>query len=339
MTHETQSIDPHEVAVRHKALEMYEKGANAESTGLMRDAIIYYQQALRIHQDVEKLYRQKIHDESQLNKMSLLKIDDDTQADDDDATDQEYEDEVSPCHLLDILTDDILIEVCSILSYTDPRAHVSFSSTCSRISRLAFSSIVYRQICHQVYPYQVYSSSSIQLNNITKDQDQMVANWDFQWSSMLNDRPFIKFKGCYISRVTYISDGQRTISFYAPVKLVTYFRYLRFYPDGTAIKLTTTDEPDLIIPNFNKDNINNFKMGLKTRWTLELDGLVTLIRHTSDYDFIEELKIISLGDRKYHRLTWVSSGTISKEGERNYYNMRKEKPFNFSSVKSYIVHT
>ncbi|ONH68374.1 F-box protein HRT3 [Cyberlindnera fabianii] len=81
--------------------------------------------------------------------------------------------------------------------------------------------------------------------------------------------------------------------------------------NGTAIKLTTTDEPDLIIPNFNKDNINNFKMGLKTRWTLELDGLVTLIRHTSDYDFIEELKIISLGDRKYHRLTWVKETIIT----------------------------
>lgn len=31
--------------------------------------------------------------------------------------------------------------------------------------------------------------------------------------------------------------------FYRPVHLVEYYRYIRFFPDGTVLVMTSTDEP------------------------------------------------------------------------------------------------
>jgi F-box protein 9 len=250
---------------------------------------------------------------------------------------EENEIKLDPCWLLDVLSDDILIEIITILTHTDPRAHVALSSTCQRLSGLCFDPIVYKHLCKLVYPPQVYSLAAIQLNNISRDQEEMVKSWDYNWKDMLNDRPYIKFHGVYISKVSYISEGVREYSYYAPVKVVTYFRYLRFYPDGTAFKVTTTDEPSEVVPHFHRENHSSIKMSLLTNWHIEMDGQVYITRKSADYEFIEELRVGHLGDRKYHRLNWVSSGSINKDGERSNFNMRKEKPFNFSAVKSYKV--
>lgn len=292
---------------------------------------------------VEKLYRKQLSEqyakekeESTVDQLTRMKLssegDADAEVEDDNAT------AVDPCWLLEILPDDILIEIITILAYIDPRAHVSFSTTCQRISRVSFDPTIYKHLCKQIYPHQVYSQVTRDLNNISDDQEEMVKSWDFNWKEMLHDRPFVKYHGVYISKVSYISEGEREYTFYAPVKLVTYFRYLRFYPDGTAFKLTTTDEPAIIVPIFHKENHESIKNSLLTKWHIEMDGQVIMTRKTSDFEFVEELKVVHLGDRKYHRLLWVNSGTIDKDGERSYFNMKKEKPFNFSGVKRYEVH-
>lgn len=244
---------------------------------------------------------------------------------------------MDPCWLLDILPNDILIEIISILIRVDSHSHVNFSTTCRKISKLAFSSTTFRVLSNIIYPKQIYSSSTTQLNNITSNQLEMVKNWDFNWEKMFNDRPFIKYFGVYISKVSYISDGARVSSFYAPVKLVTYFRYLRFFPDGTVLKLTSTDEPSVIVPVFLKENLKDWKNGSISRFSLEADGQVIIRRKTELYSFVEELNIVNLGYRKFHRLNWESSYIIDEDGERDYFSLRKEKPFNFSSVKSYKV--
>lgn len=251
--------------------------------------------------------------------------------------DEEEEEILEPCHLLNILTDDILLEIITILIRKDPHSHVKLSSTCHRLSKLCFNSIAYRTFCKIVYPRQIYSSSAVQLNGISSDQEEMVKHWDFNWPAMLEDRPFIKYHGTYISKVSYISEGARDTSFYAPVKLVTYFRYMRFYPDGTVLKLTTTDEPTLIVPIFRKENIGNWKSAIIARFHLEMDGQVCIESKTELYKFVEELKVVNLGYRKFHRLNWSSSFTVNKDGERANFSLKKEKPFNFSGVRSYRV--
>lgn len=343
-----------EISTEQRALEVYEKGVAKESLGSLGDAIRYYSSALKIHKDVGKLYRKKLHDEYQkelndriaetpaplLDSLAALKLSENTNdevADDDNKGDREEEEIIEPCYLLNILTDDILLEIITILIRIDPHSNFKLASTCHRLGKLCFGTVAFRTISKLVYPHQVYSSSSIQLNNITKDQEEMVKNWDFNWPSMLNDRPFLKYHGTYISKVSYISEGAADYSFYAPVKLVTYFRYLRFHPDGTVLKLTTTDDPNVIIPQFRKENVGSWKSATIARFYLEMDGQVIIESKTELYKFVEELQISSLGYRKFHRLNWITSFTVNKEGERGYFSLKKEKPFNFSSVKSYMV--
>ncbi|KAI9887860.1 MAG: hypothetical protein M1823_000382 [Watsoniomyces obsoletus] len=73
----------------------------------------------------------------------------------------------------------------------------------------------------------------------------------------LHHRPRIRFNGCYISTVNYARPGAAStsqISWNSPVHIVTYYRYLRFFRDGTLISLVSTHEPSEIVPRFTKEN-------------------------------------------------------------------------------------
>jgi F-box protein 9 len=93
--------------------------------------------------------------------------------------------------------------------------------------------------------------------------------------SMFHNRPRIRFPGAYISTVNYIRPGaasQSQISWNTPVHIVTYYRYLRFFRDGTCVSLLTTDEPQDVIHHLTRENLENpygvMKNALKGRWRL-----------------------------------------------------------------------
>ncbi|KAK2766255.1 hypothetical protein FQN54_007772 [Arachnomyces sp. PD_36] len=79
------------------------------------------------------------------------------------------------------------------------------------------------------------------------------------WSQVFQSFPRIRYTGAYISTVNYNRPGAASVTqqatWNAPIHIVTYYRYLRFYPDGTLISLLTTTEPAEIIPHFSKENI------------------------------------------------------------------------------------
>ncbi|KAH3674914.1 hypothetical protein WICPIJ_009423 [Wickerhamomyces pijperi] len=329
-----------------QSLALYEEGAYKESHGRLKDAILCYDRAIKMYEYVERLYRKKLQYEYEqsVKERELLQIRQglkgvslDEQKDGSSEETQEGEEEpseeIDPCWLLDLLSDDLLLEIISILIVTDPHAHYNFSVSCKKIASLSFTSTTYRLISKAIFPGQIYAPSAIKLNNITPDQELMVKNWDFNWEMMLNDRPYLKFNGVYISRVNYISEGGRYTSMYSPLKLVTYFRYMRFYKDGTVLKLTTVDEPDTIVPHFEKANRESFQDAHISQFTLELDGHLILRRNDSKYEYIEELEITNFMKKKCHRLTWVSSYYQDEEGDRKYFCMTKEKPYNFSGVR------
>nr|CAH0098555.1 unnamed protein product [Daphnia galeata] len=62
-------------------------------------------------------------------------------------------------------------------------------------------------------------------------------------------RPRLQFHGCYISKTSYVRQGENSFqdTNYQPWHLVNYFRYLRFYPDRTAVMNTTADMPSLVV--------------------------------------------------------------------------------------------
>ena len=76
------------------------------------------------------------------------------------------------------------------------------------------------------------------------------------WPQMFRLRPRIRFNGCYISTVNYIRPGQASasqVTWHSPVHIVTYYRYLRFFRDGTVISLLTTTEPTEVVHHLTKE--------------------------------------------------------------------------------------
>ncbi|RMZ89492.1 hypothetical protein DV736_g3269, partial [Chaetothyriales sp. CBS 134916] len=71
--------------------------------------------------------------------------------------------------------------------------------------------------------------------------------------------PRVRFTGVYISTVNYTRPGgpsatQLTLS--NPIHIVTYYRYLRFFRDGTCISLLTTSEPIDVVHHLTAENLN-----------------------------------------------------------------------------------
>lgn len=78
------------------------------------------------------------------------------------------------------------------------------------------------------------------------------------WRQMYRMRPRLRFHGVYISTVNYTRAGAASASvstWATPVHVVTYYRYLRFFRDGTCISLLTTAEPLDVVHIITKENM------------------------------------------------------------------------------------
>lgn len=79
------------------------------------------------------------------------------------------------------------------------------------------------------------------------------------WSQVFQTFPRIRYTGIYISTVNYTRPGGTSsysnVSWNSPIHIVTYYRYLRFYPDGTVISLLDTTEPREVVPHISKENV------------------------------------------------------------------------------------
>ncbi|KYK57616.1 hypothetical protein DCS_04627 [Drechmeria coniospora] len=107
------------------------------------------------------------------------------------------------------------------------------------------------------------------------------------WQHMFRARPRVRFNGCYISTVNYIRTGQMSTNQAtwggSPVHIVTYYRYLRFFRDGTCISLLTTCEPVDVVHHLTLEQLRlhrdrehahghlpsaPMRLALKGRWRL-----------------------------------------------------------------------
>ncbi|KAI3318533.1 hypothetical protein HD806DRAFT_526253 [Xylariaceae sp. AK1471] len=193
------------------------------------------------------------------------------------------------------------------------------------------------------------------------------------WQAMFRRRPRVRFNGCYISTVNYIRPGQNLgqhLTWNTPVHIVTYYRYLRLFRDGTAISLTTTDEPAQVVHHLTRDNLalhrgntthqhipsNVMASALRGRWRLssprdqdrsdivgnsegdlyiETEGVVG-----AKYMYRMDLSLRSAGKAaaRNNKLVWRgfwSYNTLTDDWAQ--FSLKNGKPFFFSRVKSYGV--
>lgn len=135
---------------------------------------------------------------------------------------------------------------------------------------------------------------------------------------MYVERPRVCFHGCYISKTSYVRYGERSFQdqFYRPVHLVEYYRYMRFFPDGSVLMITSTDEPAQVVGKLQNKNRNDILRG-HYRYS---DNIIIVelkknlenqrrIRNYSDFDrnersFYLQLEIGFTKKRRTPQLVW-----------------------------------
>ena len=124
--------------------------------------------------------------------------------------------------------------------------------------RIAFEQGKYRQQGKEVMADELdlssLSLSSVPRPLILPSPTSNIPNY----RQLFRSWPRIRFNGCYISTVNYQRPGATSssqISWNTPIHIVTYYRYLRFFRDGTCISLLTTHEPVEVIHHLSKENL------------------------------------------------------------------------------------
>lgn len=136
-----------------------------------------------------------------------------------------------------------------------------------------------------------------------------------------------------------IRPGSNENTYNQPVHLVTYYRYLRFFPDGTIIKYLSTDEPAqvvrLLTPEFSRKQVfrGHFEQSDGTVYIEMKDWL----RPREDFRMTLEIKSTHRG--RHNKLVWLdySSFPDGREEDESSYDLKMMKPYFFSPVRSYYV--
>lgn len=197
----------------------------------------------------------------------------------------------------------------------------------------------------------------------------LLPEYSSSWMKMFRHRPRIRFNGCYISTINYIRSGQAAMSqvtWGSPVHIVTYYRYLRFFRDGTVISLLTTSEPGDVVHHMTKDLLKAHRKGeaahlpsvvmqygLRGRWRLssvldhpdaelkESEGelLIETEGVGEKYTYRMEMTLRSAGKGpRNNKLAWKGFYSYNKlTDDWSEFGLRHDKPFFFSRVKSYGV--
>lgn len=189
------------------------------------------------------------------------------------------------------------------------------------------------------------------------------------WQRMFRLRPRIRFGGIYISTVNYIRAGMHnsnSIAWGGPVHIVTYYRYLRFFRDGTALSLLTTAEPADVVHHVTREAVALHAGGaaphlpsvvvqsaLRGRWRLahagdnphaslsEVEGdVIVETEGVSKYIYRLDLALRSAGKSgtKNNKLIWRGFYSYNRlTDDWAEFALKNDKPFFFSRVKSYGV--
>ncbi|CAG9769339.1 unnamed protein product [Ceutorhynchus assimilis] len=182
------------------------------------------------------------------------------------------------------------------------------------------------------------------------------------WRNMFIERPRLNFNGCYISKTSYIRHGENSFQdqFYRPWHLVTYYRYLRFFPEGVVLMLTSPDEPTQCVGQMKN---RHPRQPIMVGYYRLKDDTVTLVFQRQDtaktmqttykrsarrrdvenpeQTFHMELKIQSRKSRRHVKLVWsyYSIFTKSKQGHENTTSFdliqNRFPPLWYSRVKSF----
>lgn len=179
-----------------------------------------------------------------------------------------------PCPIASIPSE-VLVEIMSHVASLDPALFARLALVCKRFAygvareqriwkaicrghKFGFASMHYTFAC-DVRGHQLYTLSPQPNLTPFDSSTSQIPKPLTSWAHVFQAFPRIRFTGIYISTVNYTRPGAnsalQSISWNTPIHIVTYYRYLRFYPDGSLISLLSTTEPVDVVPHISWENL------------------------------------------------------------------------------------
>ncbi|OJJ31079.1 hypothetical protein ASPWEDRAFT_72081 [Aspergillus wentii DTO 134E9] len=178
-----------------------------------------------------------------------------------------------PCPIANVPSD-VIVEVLKHVALMDPASFARVSLVCKRLAyHFAHEQHIWKRLCqgsqfgfkamHYSFACDVFGVPEYTLGPryalFPFDGPAKIPKPLSLWSQVFQTFPRIRFTGIYISTVNYTRPGDasayQNISWNSPIHIVTYYRYLRFYPDGSVISLLTTTPPKEVVPHINMENV------------------------------------------------------------------------------------
>uniref|UniRef100_A0A670I2G9 F-box only protein n=1 Tax=Podarcis muralis TaxID=64176 RepID=A0A670I2G9_PODMU len=189
------------------------------------------------------------------------------------------------------------------------------------------------------------------------------------WREMFLERPRVRFDGVYISKTTYIRQGEQSLDgFYRAWHQVDYYRYMRFFPDGQVMMLTTPEEPQSIVPRLRTKNtrtdailLGHYRLSQDTDNQTKVFAVMTKKKEEkpidyhkyryfcrvpvqeTDHSFHVGLQLCSSGRQRFNKLVWIHHSchiTYKSTGETAVSSFDIDKmytPLFFARVKSFTA--
>jgi F-box protein 9 len=310
-----------------------------------------------------------------------------------------------PACPVSVLPSEILVEVLVHAAIADVASFVRLAQVCKRFAYLvATEERVWKRVCcgaefgfgAMLYDYrcsilgepllndnegylltdplsnEISPTNTTPLDTSTITLSLLHTTYASSWRSMFQTRPRIRFSGVYISTVNYVRPGASSanhVSWNTPVHIVTYYRYLRFFRDGTVLSLLTVAEPADVVQHLTKDNATLHSAGaagalpstvvkhaLRGRWRLsgpassntstdeESEGGVHIETEGVDekYFYKLHLSIRSASSAsnsrkpKGNKLVWKGFWSYNRlTDDWAEFGLRNDRPFFWSRVRSY----
>ncbi|XP_056148409.1 F-box only protein 9 [Lampris incognitus] len=350
-----------DLAREEKARELFLRAVEEEQNGAVYEAIKYYRRAMQLVPDIE--FRINYSRPSDPDGVGMAENDADGEIEDLLSYFQQQlavEEPSSKICIPDLamtqmhisaLPPEVLMYIFRwvVSSDLDMRALEQLSLVCRGFYIRARDPEIWRSAC-----LRVWGRSCTKLGPFKS------------WREMFLERPRMRFDGVYISKTSYIRQGEESLDgFYRAWHQVEYYRYLRFFPDGQVMMLTTPEDPLSVVPRLSSRNTKldsvlygHYRLSQETDNQTKVfivckrkeEKVAEFQRNRfcrrnqapeADHSFHVGLQLTCGGRQRFNKLVWIHHSchiTYRLTGESVVTAFDLDKmynPFFFARVKSY----
>ncbi|EPX71738.1 F-box protein Pof7 [Schizosaccharomyces octosporus yFS286] len=329
-----------------KALLHYREAVESEKQGDIGNSLNRYRLAHKVHEDVEVIYRrierlaiQNNKEQNEEDRRLLSEKEINNSSEEDELSNGLTQLSVAPPFILKLPDEVLLLIVEQCFENLNDLSNLPrIARSCKLLAKACRADSLYRRFCYFSYQLNEWQQTKESI------EEELSSTYHQSWKEMYLKKPRIRFDGCYISVCRYFRPGTSDTSWNQPIHLISYYRYLRFYPDGTCMVFRSNTEPNLIVRTFGRHQssffvpsssnpaFSNGEVACMATWSMSPAGQL-LLSHPAGgraYTYAQSLQV------KGKRLKWVSFYAVDNEMfETSEFPLTHHRDYIFSRVYNY----